>query len=153
MSGPESVSETDASDPSASPHQAPRFQFSLAWLLIAVTVVAVLLGVGQWFSPTVLAYVGSLLLSAVLGCILPTPFVVAALFARGDVRAFSIGALVPWIVNRGVLPMSAMYGYSSSLSGWVWIVGIIGYMLLTAAVCGVVAVVGYRMIRRYGYGP
>jgi amino acid permease len=59
----------------------PRFKFSLAWLLLAVTVVAIALGMAS----SLRDFIGSLLFVGVC-CILPTPFVVAAIFARGDIQ-------------------------------------------------------------------
>jgi hypothetical protein len=128
----------------------PRFQFSLAWLLIAVTVVAVLLGFSQLFNRAIIEAVGGTLLTAIVGCILPTPLVVAALFARGDVRVFSIGALVPWIMNRGV-PLYT-YAYRPSWPVWILLAGSTIYILVTAAFCGFVAVAACRWIQRRGYG-
>jgi hypothetical protein len=142
--------ETDDSIPATTP-TTPRFQFSLAWLLIAVTAVAVVLGVGQILGQTIVEYIGTTLYAVIVGCILPTPFVVAALFARGDARVFSIGALVPWIGSRGTLPV--YIAYQSRWPGWVLIVGSTIFMLVTAGICGFVAVAAHRWIQRHGYGP
>jgi amino acid permease len=71
----------------------PRFQFSLAWLLIAMTIIAVALGLAVTVGSLV-----SAVLFAVICCVLPTPLVICALFARGDVQAsafvFGIGLAV-----------------------------------------------------------
>ena len=40
-------------------------------------------------------FIGSLFFVAVC-CVLPTPLVICAIFGRGDIQAFAIGALVPW---------------------------------------------------------
>ncbi len=149
MSAAEPQPAPDASDPVLPPRRKPPFQFSLAWLLIAVTAVAVLLGIGQMVGPTIVEFVGTTLYAIVVGCVLPTPFVVAALFARGNARVFSIGALVPWIVTRGSLPV--YIAYQPRWPGWILIVGSTVFMVVAAAVCGVVAVVAWRWIQRRGY--
>ena len=110
----------------------PRFQFSLAWLLIAVTIVAVALGLA--------ATVGSFLnavLFAVICCVLPTPLVICALFARGDVQAFAIGALVPW---------ATLFAWAPGNSPFVFGVG----LAVMATTCGALAVTTRRLIRRAG---
>lgn len=75
----------------------PKFQFSLFWLMVAVTVVAVVLGLGaslgsffdvMWYATFYF-----------LRCALPTPLVIVAFFGHGRVRAFAIGALVPWVLG------------------------------------------------------
>ena len=71
--------ESDPSpDDRPSPIAWPKFQFSLRSQLIAVAIVAVILGlfvtVGQSFAQ--LAYYG------ILGCLLPTPLVICAIWER-----------------------------------------------------------------------
>ena len=94
----------------------PRFQFSLAWLLIVVTIVAVAAGLGDRRSARLRRR--SLLLYLIVCCVVPTPLVICAIFGRGDVQAFAIGALDPvgndhrpadpirWLIDR-----TCDYGY------------------------------------------
>lgn len=138
-----SDSEPTKSDLSPDGKTTPRFQFSLAWLLVAMTAVAVVLAISQ----TVLGkYIIAAVVSSVVGGIVPAALVIVALFGRGELRVFSIGALVPWVASRPVIrvPMD------NSL--WLPIVGQWAYTLITAAVCGGVAVVVYRWIQRRGEG-
>ena len=110
----------------------PRFQFSLAWLLIAVTIVAVALGLAV----TVGSFVSAVLF-AVICCVLPTPLVICAIFARGDVQAFAIGALVPW---------ATLFAWAPGNSPFVFGVG----LAVMATTCGALAVATRRLIRRAG---
>jgi hypothetical protein len=72
-------------------HPAPtRFQFSLRWLFVAVTVLAVVLGTWALF--------GAMLLWLIVGVLLPAQLVIVALFGRGALQSAAIGALVPWLV-------------------------------------------------------
>jgi len=102
----------------------PRFQFSLGWLLIAVAVVAIVLGIAASFRD----FVGAIFIAFVCG-VLPTPFVIALIYGRGDVRVFAIGALVPWV---GMIPM----GYTMTI-----------WLLILPVISGVVAVVSRRAIQ------
>jgi hypothetical protein len=113
-------------------HVAPlsRFQFSLSSLLIVVTVVAVVLGLSAVFGNLI----GALAL-AIVFCVLPTPLVICAIFARGDIQAFAIGALVPFVT------MFASRPYQSYLAMIIW-------FLVLPGICGVVAVVTLRWVRR-----
>ena len=121
-------------DPNTSPSRStrrwlplPRFQFSLAWLLIAVAVVAIALG----FASSFRSFIGSLLFVSAC-CVLPTPFVIAAIFGRGDIQSFAIGALVPWLT---LLP------WMSSMAIW---------LLVLPIICGTLAVITRRWLRLFG---
>jgi hypothetical protein len=105
----------------------PRFQFSLAWLLIAVVVVAVAMGMASSFRD----FIGSLFFVSVC-CVLPTPFVIAAIFGRGDIQSFAIGALVPWL---------ALLPWMSSMAVW---------LLVLPIICGTLAVITRRWLRLFG---
>jgi hypothetical protein len=105
----------------------PRFQFSLAWLAIAVIAVAVAMAMASSFRD----FFGSLFFISVC-CVLPTPFVVAAIFGRGDIQSFAIGALVPWLT---LLP------WMSSMAVW---------LLVLPIICGTLAVVTRRWLRLFG---
>jgi amino acid permease len=109
-----------------------RFQFSLAWLLIAVTAVAILLGVTRIFGDFVAA-----VLFASICCVLPTPLLICAIFARGDVQAFSIGALVPWFT---------MFAWMPGRSGF----AIALWLLVLPALCGAIATFTRRWIQYFG---
>jgi hypothetical protein len=105
----------------------PRFQFSLAGLLIAVAVVAIFLGLASTFRD----FIGSLLFVSVC-CVLPTPFVIAAIFGRGDIQSFAIGAIVPWLT---LLP------WMSTMALW---------LLILPIICGTLAVITRRWLRLFG---
>jgi hypothetical protein len=110
----------------------PRFQFSLRGMLIAVAVVALVLGLG--------AVAGGLLiwlLTALVIWLLPTPLVVAAIYGRGDLRAFSIGALVPW---------ASFWASGPAASSLVAIVDSTLWLLFMGGLCGFVAVATRRWI-------
>lgn len=131
--------------PEPAPPYAPRnglppFQFSLKWLMISVTVLAVLLAIGIATGGFVIG-----LLSAVfLRGILPTLFVVGAIYARRDLQAFSLGALVSCIplLTTDLGPISTFALVSGTIS-----------QLFVAVICGFVAVAARRWIVRHGLGP
>lgn len=113
------------------PHAArPRFQFSLKWLLVAVTAVAVLLALGS-----LLGYGVWWIVYLVVFCVVPTPLLIVAIFGSDDYRAFSIGALVPWF---------AMWFEGMQFG----LVGGAAWVLLGGGACGAVAVVTRRWIAR-----
>ncbi len=110
------------------PRKLLRLRFSLAWLLIVVTTIALVLGLS--------VSVGSFVAAAVFGfvyCVLPTPLVICALFARGDAQAFAIGALIPWWTHNIWLPNASFV----SLPIW---------LLAMCSTCGIVAAVTRRWI-------
>jgi hypothetical protein len=111
-----------------------RFRFSLRGMLIAVALVAMLI----WLS-TIVAGLFLWITWSLLFIVLPTPLVVAAVYARGDIRAFSIGALIPWISSWSGGPRG------SSLLG---ILGPALWLLVLGLVCGLVAVASRRWIDR-----
>ena len=121
------------------PKGLPRFQFSLRWLLIGVTVVALFLGLTSLLGEGLF----ELIFVAAIFCILPTPLVVVTIFGHGELRTFAIGGLVPWL--------------------WFWVNGepfsqlsiietlIIGTWLpATGAVCGVIAMTTHRWLVERG---
>jgi hypothetical protein len=67
----------------------PRFQFSLRWMLVVMTVFALLLGLSAIF--------GEGFFPQLLFVLFPTPLVVAIIYSRGVIQTFAIGGLVPWI--------------------------------------------------------
>jgi len=116
----------------------PRFQFSLRGLLITMTIVAVLLGLVVF--PLGQMIVG-LLLAVLLRGVLPTVAVVAAIYGRGRVQAFAIGAVV------SCLPI--LFGDLGSPSFFGLIAGLVT-QLIAAAVCGSVAVATREWVLRQG---
>jgi hypothetical protein len=114
-----------------------RFQFSLRWLLVTVTVVALLFG---W--SVVIGDRPFRMLAAGLYLIVPTPLVIGAIYGRGDTRAFSIGALLPWISrwSDGVPTGMTLIYLLQSLT----------WLLLIGAVCGALAVATRRWLIRRG---
>jgi hypothetical protein len=113
-----------------------RFQFSLRNLLIGVAVVALLLGMFA-----VAAGLLAWLLTIAVIWILPTPFVVAAVYGRGDFRAFAIGALVPWV---------SLWSGQYLGASFVEMIGRTVQLLIVAGICGALAVVSRRWIERDG---
>jgi hypothetical protein len=110
----------------------PRFQFSLAKLMIAMAVVAVLL-----FVVTKVGSFVEIVLFSFVACVVPTPLVICAIYGRGDVRAFAIGALNPWVVSIA-LRFPDPYGTFFEM---IWLV-------VMGGICGVLAVITRRWIWR-----
>ena len=109
----------------------PRFQFSLWWLMVAITIVCVFL----FLSVTVGDFI-EVAFASVLWCIFPTPIVALAIYSRGDLQAFAIGALVPWttlIIFRA--PVSFSFFAAS-----IW-------LPIMCVICGFVAGVTRRWIK------
>ena len=121
----------ESTEPSRAEISLPRFQFSLGWLLIAVTVICVLLGLADLLDGLIELVIGTL-----LWCAIPTPLVICTVYGSGDYRAFSIGGLIPWV--------SAMFG-TPQLSG----IGLGPLLLIIpSAICGVLAVATRRWVVR-----
>ena len=112
----------------------PRFQFSLGWLMIAITAVAILL----FFAVTFAGFIGAAL-GSVVWCIVPTPLVVCAIFGRGNVQAFSVGALVPWLTMITTRIPSAASFFSMTI-----------WLLILGGICGSVAIATRRWLERHG---
>lgn len=110
------------------PGRRPRLRFSLAWLLVVVTTIALVLGL----SVTVGSFVATIVFGFVY-CVLPTPLVICAIFARGDAQAFAIGALIPWWTHNIWLPNASFV----SLTIW---------LLAMCSTCGIVAAFTRRWI-------
>src|SRR5688500_14658622 len=112
----------ESAKPSRQQISLPRFQFSLGWLLIAVTVICVLLGLADVFDGLI-----ELVVVTLLWCAIPTPLVICTVYGSGDYRAFSIGGLIPWV--------SVIFG-TPRLNGSLAPLAII----IPSAVCGLLAV-------------
>ena len=98
--------------------------------MVTVTIVAVVLGLGSSLG----SFFSEVLYLAIC-CVVPTPLVICVVFGRGYVRAFAIGALIPWIV---LLPLG-----SRSVSLF-----IVALALVLSATCGMIAAGTWRWIRR-----
>jgi hypothetical protein len=120
--------------PTSSPPRAPRFQFSLATLLVLITVTAIFLGVVTTVAGSILFAV----FSWILLYILPTVVFACAIYGRGDVRAFAIGALIPIVAFMLRGPMAG--ARSSGLVESVFSTAI------TSGICGLVAAITRRWL-------
>ena len=92
----------------------PRFQFSLRWLFLVTTLVAVLLGLAMIFGNAI-----SQVAAGLLFVVFPTPLLVAIVYGRGDLRTFAMGAMIPWatLVGNGP-PGNADWGDVIGLAIW-----------------------------------
>jgi hypothetical protein len=108
----------------------PRFQFSVRLLMITIAVVCVAL-----FAWMTIGNLVDVLFATVMWCIIPTPLVVFAIFARGDLQAFAIGGLIPWLVSIGFDTP-----FVSSYLTMAW-------LLLVGALCGIMAATVRRWIQ------
>jgi hypothetical protein len=79
--------------------------------------------------------------ASILLCVVPTPFVIVAIYGRGDLQAFAIGALVPWAVLIGLPSRAVDPGFAI----WVW-------LLPTCVLCGALAAVTRRWLERNRWG-
>ena len=101
----------------------PRFQFSLRWMFVVLTLVAVLLGFAF------LGPIATYLLWLVVVLVIPTPLVILTLFDRGPRQTFAIGALLPWFVT-------VVGGFPGGSTSAVRLL----LLLLAYALCGATAV-------------
>jgi hypothetical protein len=138
----------DSTDPSRGDVSRPRFQFSLRAQMILVTAVAVALGLFVVIGWEVIW----VLFHAVMYCLVPTPLVILAIFGRGELRTFSIGALVPWFSVWGQSSPILVMMYGQDFRGaqiFGWLVGSTIFMLVAAAGCGAIAVLTMRWVNRF----
>jgi len=127
--------------PELRPSPPARFQYSLATLLILMTIVAFALG----FMGTTLGETIVLLVLWTLFSILPAVLVSVAVYARGDLQAFALGALVPMLplaVNGSVFGSRS----ASILQGLMALVGVV----VLGGVCGIAAAATRRLLRGLG---
>jgi hypothetical protein len=114
-----------------------RFQFSLRGMLIAVAIVAVLLG-----AFAVLSDLFAWIMIVFAWYVVPTPLVICALFGRGDIRTFSIGAIIPWLSGWFNGPLNRiLFGGP---------IGLLISLVCTGAICGAIALATRRWIERAG---
>ena len=111
-----------------------RWQFSLRWLLVAVTIFAVLLAIGVYG-------LLSVLIAFILRGLLPTVAVIGAIYARGDIRAFAIGATI------ALLPVLVAGTNSMRFTD---VAALIFSQLLMIGLCGAVAVATRRWLISHG---
>jgi hypothetical protein len=109
----------------------PRFQFSLGWLMIAITVACVLL-----FLVVTISDFFQVALFSILWCVVPTPLVAIAIYGRGDLQAFAIGALVPW---TALIALRYPAIGESFLAASIW-------LLPNCAICGALSAATRRWI-------
>ncbi len=109
----------------------PRYQFSLWWLMVAITVASILL-----FLTVSVSDFLEIAVASILWCIVPTPIVVFAIYGRGDLQAFAIGALVPWVT----LIIFRIPDLMSFFAATLWLLPMCG-------ICGVVAAATRRWIK------
>jgi hypothetical protein len=124
-------SDSSRSQPTRRSLPLPWFQFSLARLMIVVAGLAVLL-----FVATRIGSFVQVVLFSLVTCVVPTPLVICAVFGRGDVRAFSLGALNPWVVS---IALRFPGPYEGTFFQMIWLVAMGG-------ICGVIAVFTRRCV-------
>ena len=137
----------DSTEPSRAQISLPRFQFSLRAQMILVTAVAITLGLFAVIGSEVIL----ILFHVVLYCFVPTPLIVIALFGRGEIRVFAIGALVPWISVLGQSSPLLIMMYNQNFQGFQvlgWLVGSTVFMLVAGAGCGTIAVLTMRWVKK-----
>jgi hypothetical protein len=98
--------------------------------MIVITAVAIVLGLAMTVQGLT-----SLILASLIWCVLPTPLVICAIFGRGDVRAFAVGGLVPWLPLLRATP-----------PGPPWLLPF--WLVVMSALCGVIGAVTYRWVAR-----
>jgi hypothetical protein len=96
--------------------------------MIVVTAAAIFLGLAVAIQGLV-----PLIMVSIVWLVLPTPLIICAIFGRGDIRAFAIGALMPWLLLMRAPPPG---------------MSILPLLLVFPPVCGVVAVVTHRWVQR-----
>lgn len=114
----------------------PRFQFSLRWLFVAVTVVAVLLGLLAFQIGQGIAYLCFLF---AFRTAIPAAALAGAIYGRGDLQAFAIGALVPCI--------PVLTSGDAAWDRWGLVFGTVLH-LITVGLSGGVAMVTRRLVGR-----
>jgi hypothetical protein len=109
----------------------PRIQFSMRWLMVAITVACIVL-----FLAVTFGNLFEIVYASFIWCIVPTPLVVFAIFARGDLQAFAIGCLVPWAMFIGLdSPPFDSYWFATF------------WLLPISVVCGLLAAATRRWIQ------
>jgi hypothetical protein len=106
-------------------------------MLVAVTLVALALGAAAVFGGPLVA-----LMTAAVYLAYPTPLAIIVIYSRSTARAFSIGALVPWIAlwPKGPPQSSDLLNFFSFL---VW-------LMVFGGGCGMLAAATHRWITNSG---
>ena len=119
---------------------APRFQFSLRWLLISVAIVALVFGLGSFPIGQGILW---MLLYVASRKLLPTVAIVTAIYGRGDVKAFAIGAAVCTIpvLTTEIGPMNFAALVLGTIS-----------QMIAMGLCGFAAMSTRRWLARHGLG-
>ena len=117
-----------------------RFQYSLKTLLVLMTVVAIALGL----MATALGTFVQATFMWTLISIAPSVLVVAAIYGRGDLQAFAIGALVP--MAPVVISGASLGWFTSSIFE---AVAVCLAALVASGVCGTAAAITRRWLRRH----
>jgi hypothetical protein len=94
------------------------------WLMVAVTIAALAL-----FLYVTIGNFIEIAFASVVWCIIPTPLVVFAIYAKGDLQTLGIGSLIPWAVLVGLEAPAFNSYFVASL-----------WLLPMSAMCGVLAV-------------
>jgi hypothetical protein len=119
----------------SSPIAPRRFQFSLRGLLVAITLVAIAFGATVVFGGPLFG-----LLAVTIYLLYATPLVIVVIYSKGAPCAFSIGALLPWIVIWPKGPPQS----TDLLNLIVFLV----WLLIFGGGCGLVAAATYRWVVR-----
>ncbi len=95
------------------------------WVMVFITVACIFL----FFAVTFGDFIG-LTVASLVWCVLPTPLIIFVVYGRGDLQAFALGALVPWITlivrtpnsvtllaaTFWLLPLSAICGFTAAMT-------------------------------------
>jgi len=103
--------------------------------MITITVTAVVL-----FLAVTLTDFFEFVLLSIVWCILPTPLVVTAIYGRGHLQAYAIGALVPW---TALIALRYPALGSSFLAASIW-------LLPNCAICATLAAATRRWLLARG---
>jgi hypothetical protein len=128
------MSTSNAPQREANQVSRPRFQFSLGWLMLGVSIVCLMLGLWEILPRGLVGYL--FVMPLVFG-VVPTVLVICTIYARGDIQAFAIGALVP--LSSLLLIREIVH------TAW----GILMWVVVVGGTCGALAVfVRRRLLNR-----
>jgi hypothetical protein len=111
-----------------------RYQFSLRCLLIAMAVIAILLGASLIAGD----YVNALIVRPFVLLVVPACLLIFVVYGRQELRAFGIGGLVPYVaILADKFPGTPLFG--GAFISYIWI-------LLLVVACGATGVATRRWI-------